>query len=140
MAVSSPLPLKGNVFISVRDRDKPEVVELARTFVELGFSVYATSGTGRVISESGVEVKKLPKLAEGRPNVLDFIKNHDMHFVVNVPDDRHTRADEVRIRSGAVANRIPIMTNMSSARASLEAIRSLQQRELTVKPLQEYHL
>ena len=139
MAASAPLPLKGNVFISVRDRDKPGIENLAREFVDLGFSLYATSGTARVIAGAGVQVKRLPKLAEGRPNVLDLIKNEEIDFVVNTPSDQETRDDEIRIRSAAVANRIAIMTNLSSAWASAKAIRSLQTQELTIKPLQEYH-
>ncbi|HUF63216.1 MAG TPA: carbamoyl-phosphate synthase large subunit [Verrucomicrobiales bacterium] len=139
MAASAPLPLRGNVFVSVKDRDKALIPLLARDFHELGFKLFATTGTAAVIESAGVPVKRLPKLDEGRPHVLDMIKNADIHFVVNTPDDRETRADEIRIRSVAAAARIPIMTNISAARASIEAIRSLQNAEVQVRPLQDYH-
>ena len=84
-------------------------------------------------------VHKLFKLNEGRPNVLDMIKNGDIHFIINTPSGKDPREDEIKIRSVAVANRIPIMTTMRAAKASLLGIRSLQKHGLGVKTLQEYH-
>ncbi|MEM7387182.1 MAG: carbamoyl-phosphate synthase large subunit, partial [Verrucomicrobiota bacterium] len=139
MAASAPLPLEGNVFVSVKDRDKPALKELGTRLQELGFVIYATGGTARVIEEAGVPVNKLAKLAEGRPNVLDMIKNNDVQMLINSPADQETRDDEVVIRSSAVAHRIPVMTNMNAALASVRAIASLQKQELGVQPLQDYH-
>ena len=81
----------------------------------------------------------LPKLAEGRPNVLDMIKNGEIQLLINTPDDLETHEDAVKIRAASASNRIPIMTTLSGTRASLAAIKSLQAQELTVTPLQEYH-
>ena len=139
MAAGSPLPLSGNLFISVKDADKPAAVNLARQYVELGFRLYATGGTAAAIEAAGVPVKKLFKLSEGRPHVLDMIKNGDIAFIINTPSGKQPRADEVRIRGAAVTYRVPIMTTLSAAAASVNGIRSLQGKGLSVKPLQEYH-
>ncbi|NNE91494.1 MAG: carbamoyl-phosphate synthase large subunit [Verrucomicrobiales bacterium] len=138
MASSAPLPVEGNLFISVKDRDKPKAVELARDFHELGFSLYSTSGTAKKIDEAGIPVTRLHKLAEGRPNVLDMIKNGEIALVINTPSGRNPRRDEVRIRSGALANHVPIITTMRGARASVGAVQSMKGDELDVKPLQDY--
>jgi carbamoyl-phosphate synthase large subunit len=139
MSAQPALPRGGNIFISVKDADKTTCVEIAREFVELGFTIYATAGTAQEIAGGGVPVRKLFKLSEGRPHVLDMIKNGEIHFVVNTPSGKTPREDEVKIRSAAVAQRIPIMTTLSAVRASLRGIRSLQAKGITVRSLQEYH-
>ncbi|MGY8642353.1 MAG: carbamoyl-phosphate synthase large subunit [Verrucomicrobiales bacterium] len=138
MAASAPLPSSGNIFVSVKDRDKARAIELAREFSELGFSIYSTSGTAKQMKEAGVPVNKLHKLSEGRPNVLDMIKNGEIALVINTPSGRDPRRDEVRIRSGALANRVPILTTLRAAEASVKAIRSMKAGEIGVTPLQEY--
>ena len=105
----------------------------------LGFQLYATSGTAAALAAAGVPVKKLFKLTEGRPNVLDMIKNGEIAFIINTPSGKNPREDEVIIRGAAVTYRIPIMTTLSAAAASVNGIRSLQGKGLSVKPLQEYH-
>lgn len=139
MAASSALPLSGKMFISVKDSHKEEAIELARQFSELGFTIYSTSGTAKRIKEAGVPVTRLHKLAEGRPNVLDMIKNGEIAMVINTPGGRIPRRDEVRIRSGALANRVPIITTMRGAQASLRSIKSLIETPMGVEPLQSYH-
>ncbi len=139
MAAQPPLPLAGNVFISVKDSQKPEVAALAREIVALGFKIYATSGTADAIAATGTDVKRLFKLSEGRPHVLDMIKNGEIAFIINTPAGKTPRQDEVKIRTTAVAARIPIMTTLRAARASINGIRSLLQHGLHVKALQEYH-
>ena len=139
MSAQPPLPTKGNVFISVKDSDKPAAIEVAREFVELGFTVLATSGTAGLLKQSGVPVKTLLKIQEGRPNVLDLIKNGDIHFVLNTPSGQQPRRDETVIRSAAVAARVATMTTLRGARASVAAIRAIQQAGYGVKSLQEYH-
>jgi carbamoyl-phosphate synthase large subunit len=140
MAAGGTLPTKGNVFISVKDTDRPNVVRIAKGYADLGFKIYATSGTGSVISEAGIEVNVLPKLASGqRPNVVDMMKNKDMAFVINTPSGKNPREDEVKIRTAAMQNRIPIMTTLRGADAALRAIKSLQGSEVQVRALQEYH-
>ncbi len=139
MSAFAALPLGGNLFISVSDRMKPQIAELAKGFHELGFQLFTTRGTGRELEKEDIPFTKLPKLHQGRPNVLDMIKNGDIQFIINTPDDRETHQDAVKIRAAAVGNRIPIMTTLSAARASLQAIRAMQTQELQVKPLQDYH-
>jgi carbamoyl-phosphate synthase large subunit len=139
MAAQPALPSKGNVFISVADRQKPKAIEIAHGFAELGFTLYATSGTAAVLSAAGIPVTKLFKLNEGRPNALDMIKNGELALIINTPSGKVAREDEVKIRSTATANRIPIITTLRAAKASLEGIRALRQRGLTVRALQDYH-
>jgi len=139
MAAQPPLPKSGNLFISVKDSDKGAAAGLAAGFAALGFKIYATVGTANALAANGVEVTTLFKLTEGRPHVLDMIKNGQIHFIINTPSGKTPRQDEIKIRSAAVANRIPIMTTLSAATASLRGIRSLQDHGITVKTLQEYH-
>ncbi len=140
MAAGGTLPTKGNVFISVKETDRPNVVRIAQGYTDLGFTLYATSGTGSVISEAGIPVNILPKLASGqRPNVIDLMKNKDMALVINTPSGKNPREDEVKIRTAAMQNRIPIMTTLRGADAALRAIKSLQGSEVQVRALQEYH-
>ncbi len=139
MSAQPALPADGNVFISVKDSDKSAVVPIAKDFAALGFTIHATGGTAKVLSEAGVAVRTLFKLQEGRPNVLDLIKNGDMHFIINTPSGQQPRKDEVVIRSAAVAARVATMTTLRGARASADAIRALKLNGYTVKSLQEYH-
>jgi carbamoyl-phosphate synthase large subunit len=139
MAAQPPLPMKGNVFISVRDADKPAIIDLARGLQELGFWVYSTSGTATALETAGVPVARLFKLTEGRPNVLDMLKNGEIALIINTPAGPVARQDEVRIRTTALYQRVPVMTTLAAARASLQALRSLQTKPLGVKSLQEYH-
>ena len=135
----NPLPTEGNVFFSVNNRDKDRAVPIARELAELGFSIVATGGTYKRLKAEGVEVERLYKLAEKkRPNVMDMMKNGEIQFIINTPSGHEAREDEVTIRSGAVANTISHCTNLSAAEASILAIRSLQENELTVTTLQEY--
>jgi carbamoylphosphate synthase large subunit/REP element-mobilizing transposase RayT len=139
MAAPPPLPKSGNVFISVKDNEKPGVIPLAREFVELGFQIIATSGTWAALREAGVPVTKVHKIREGRPNVLDLVTNRDIHFIINSPSGKIPREDEVRIRNASLAQKIPIMTTLRAAQASANGIRSLQRSQVHVKTLQEYH-
>ncbi|WP_395743504.1 carbamoyl-phosphate synthase large subunit [Prosthecobacter sp.] len=140
MAAGGTLPTKGNVFISVKETDRPNVVRIAKGYADLGFTLYATSGTGGVIKEAGIAVNILPKLASGqRPNVIDLMKNKDMALVINTPSGKNPREDEIKIRTASMQNRIPIMTTLRGADAALRAIKSLQGSEVQVRALQEYH-
>ena len=139
LASSWPLPRAGNVFISVKDSDKPAATAVAREYVQLGFGIVATSGTAAHLSAAGVPVTTIFKIAEGRPNVRDLIKNGMIQFIINTPSGKIPRQDEVRIRSAALAEKIPIITTIRAAWASARGIRSLQKGPMTVKSLQEYH-
>jgi carbamoylphosphate synthase large subunit/REP element-mobilizing transposase RayT len=139
MAAPPPLPKSGNVFISVKDDEKPGVIPLAREFVDLGFRIIATSGTWAALHAAGVPVTKVHKIREGRPNVLDLVTNRDIDFIINSPSGKIPREDEVRIRNASLAQKIPIMTTLRAAHASANGIRSLQRSKVHVKTLQEYH-
>jgi carbamoyl-phosphate synthase large subunit len=139
MAAPPPLPKSGNVFISVKDSDKPGVIPLAREFVDLGFQIISTSGTWEALDEAGVPVTKVHKIREGRPNVLDLVTNGDIDFIINTPSGKIPREDEVRIRNASLAQKIPIMTTIRAGQASANGIRSLQRSQVHVKTLQEYH-
>jgi carbamoyl-phosphate synthase large subunit len=139
MAAPPPLPRTGNVFISVKDSDKEAIVSVAREFVRLGFGVIATSGTAAALSRARIKVTSVFKLREGRPNVLDRLKNGDINFIINTPSGKIPREDEVMIRNAALAKKIPIMTTVRAAQASANGIRSLQTNKLQVRSLQEYH-
>ncbi|MGB6223730.1 carbamoyl-phosphate synthase large subunit [Haloferula sp.] len=136
----NPLPTEGNVFISVVDRDKEEAMGIARDLVELGFTIWATGGTYQKLKEEGVPCQRVFKLHEQRrPNVIDMMKNGEIAFVINTPSDQTAREDEVKIRSTAIVAKISHVTNLAAAVASVKAIRSLKEKEFTVKALQEYH-
>ncbi|MEP6937097.1 MAG: ATP-grasp domain-containing protein, partial [Chthoniobacterales bacterium] len=139
MAAPPPLPKDGNVFISVKDSDKKSVIPLARDFVALGFGIIATSGTAETLRAAGLAVTTVFKLREGRPHVLDRVKNGDIAFMVNTPSGKVPREDEVTIRNASLAQKIPITTTIRAAQASVNGIRSLQKRPIRVKTLQEYH-
>ena len=139
MAASSPLPLEGKVFISVSDMHKNEVPTLAKDFVDLGFELVATAGTAKVIKEAGMQVERINKLAEGRPNPLDLLKNNELQLVVNTPSGEVPRSDEVQIRTSAVYTGTPIMTTISSAKAAVNGIRAIKKSGYAVQTLQEYH-
>jgi carbamoyl-phosphate synthase large subunit len=139
MAAQPSLPSGGNVFLSVKDSDKSSIVKLAKELIDLGFAIYATSGTASALTAAGLHAHRLFKLSEGRPHVLDMIKNEEIDLIINTPSGKTPRKDEVQIRSLAVARRIPILTTISGVEASIRAMRSLQLKGLTVKTLQEYH-
>ncbi|HEV2047587.1 MAG TPA: carbamoyl-phosphate synthase large subunit [Chthoniobacterales bacterium] len=139
MAAPPPLPKKGNVFISVKDSDKETVIPVAREFVKLGFGIFSTSGTAETLMKAKIKVKKVFKLHEGRPNVLDRVKNGDINFIINTPSGKIPREHEVMIRNAALAKKIPIMTTVRAAQASANGIRSLQKSKIQVRSLQEYH-
>ena len=138
MASGSSLPLEGRVFISVSDAHKAEVADLAKRFADLGFKLSSTTGTAAVLTDAGLEVERVPKLAEGRPNTLDLLKNNEIQLVINTPSGQAPRADEIKIRTTAIYTNTPIMTTIGSAKAAAEGIAALKQNGYGVKPLQEY--
>ena len=139
MAANSPLPLSGRVFISVSNAHKKEVASVARDFVNLGFQIVATGGTADVIASAGLEVQRIFKLNEGRPNAIDLLKNKEIQLVINTPAGQTPRADEVKIRTTAVYTGTPIMTTISGARAAALGIAALKKSGYSVKTVQEYH-
>jgi carbamoyl-phosphate synthase large subunit len=139
MSAQPALPLGGNVFISVKDSDKAASLEVARSLHELGFKIHASTGTARFFVERGLPAAVMLKIREGRPNVVDSIKNGEVQFILNTPSGQSPREDEVAIRSAAVAARIATMTTLRAARASVQAIEAMLKHGFGVKSLQEYH-
>ena len=139
MAANSPLPARGKIFISVSDSHKKEVAAVARQFSDLGFELVATSGTAAVLEQAGLKVQRILKLLEGRPNVIDLLKNKEIQLVINTPAGQSPREDEVKIRTTAVYTGTPIMTTLSGAKAAALGIAALKKSGYAVKTLQEYH-
>lgn len=139
MAAGAPLPLKGKVFISVSDKDKPQIPAIAKRFADLGFEIVSTGRTAQVLEAVGLKVQKIFKLNEGRPNALDLLKNRELQLVINTPAGPTPRADQTKIRTTAVYSGVPTMTTLSSAKAALLGIAALQRQGYAVQTLQEYH-
>jgi len=140
IAASGRLPLSGTIFLSVRNKDKPVVGALARRLVQMGFRLIATEGTAAAIQSAGVLVERVFKVAEGsRPHIVDRMKNGEVAAVINTPEGRSARLDSYSIRRAAVTMGIPYFTTMAAAFAVAEAIRTLRQREMGIRSLQEYH-
>jgi carbamoyl-phosphate synthase large subunit len=139
MAANSPLPTGGKVFISVSDMHKKHVVAVAKDYVDLGFELVATGGTAAVLAAAGLQVQKIYKVSEGRPNAVDLLKNKEIQLVINTPAGQVPRADEVKIRTTAVYTGTPIMTTLSGAKAAALGIAALKKSGYTVKTVQEYH-
>jgi carbamoyl-phosphate synthase large subunit len=131
------LPLEGNVFISVNDSDKEAIIAIARDFSELPFTLYASRGTAAVLKENGVAVEVLNKVVEGRPHVVDAIKNGDIHLVINTPLGETARGDEHEIGRAAIRHKVPVVTTLSGAKAAIRGIRRLLMGPLDVRSLQE---
>jgi carbamoyl-phosphate synthase large subunit len=136
-AAGSVLPQDGNVFISVADRDKPNIVEIAKKLVELGFSIYATEGTHRYLQEKGIPSVRVSKLSEERPNVVDRIRNGEINIIINTPSGKRERSDAYFIRRAAVEHKIPYFTTVRAAKAAVEAINSYKNKSFTVRAIQE---
>ncbi len=140
MAAGVTLPTAGTVFLSVRDADKPEIAEIAGQLAELGFTLTATNSTYETIAAAGVAVKRLNKLAEGRPNVADLITNGEVGLLVTTPTRKGHATDEGKIRSLAVSHNIPLITTITGARAAIGAITALSATDdaWDVRALQDY--
>ncbi len=137
-AAKPGLPIAGNVFLSVKDSDKSRAVTIARALVEMGFTICSTSGTAKVLADAGVEVKRLAKINEGRPNAVDLIKNGQIKMVINTPGGMIPRRDENAIRSAAYAHNVCLMTTITGAAAAVEGIRALKTKSVGVRPIQQY--
>ncbi len=138
LAASAPLPKSGNVFISVAKADKTAVVSLARQLADMGYKLLSTAGTAATLTAAGVPVEVLPKIQEGRPNVLDKMKNGEVQLLINTPSGRGSQTDEGRIRAAAVMHRVTCITTLSAAVAAVEACRTVREKELTVTALQDW--
>jgi carbamoyl-phosphate synthase large subunit len=138
LGAGEKLPRKGSVFVSMSDRDKGAAIEVVKEFISLGFTIIATQGTRQVLQQNGVKVELILKLHEGRPHVLDAIKNEKIQLIINTPSGEEAQTDARLIRRTGLAYKIPIITTIAGARATVAAIRSLQNTTLDVKVIQEY--
>ncbi|MCZ7558342.1 MAG: carbamoyl-phosphate synthase large subunit [Bacteroidia bacterium] len=131
------LPTSGNVFVSVNDHDKEALLAIARDLTELPFHLFATRGTAAVLRQNGIAVHDINKVVEGRPHVVDAIKNGNIHLVINTPLGATAREDEYEIGRAAIRHRVPVVTTLSGARAAVRGIRRLLMGPLDVRSLQE---
>jgi carbamoyl-phosphate synthase large subunit len=134
------LPLSGNVFISVRDADKKHVVSAAEKLYKAGFGILATGGTAQYLEDKGIPVRRVNKVLEGRPHIVDAIKNGDVQLVLNTTQGAQAVADSFSIRREALMHNLAYYTTVAGAKAVADSIISLQKLELTVKPIQDYLL
>jgi carbamoyl-phosphate synthase large subunit len=139
IAAGTSIPLKGRVFISVMNKDKRPIVFVAKKLVDLGFELVATKGTAKVLMNNGIPVQSVYKVGEGRPDIVDRMKNREIQMVINTPSGKKPKVDEVAIRSQAVAHNIPIITTLSGAEAVVNGIESLLKKGMSVNSIQEYH-
>jgi len=140
IAAGQNLPVKGNVFISVKNQDKRSIMFVAKKLADLGFTILATSGTADALRSNDIDVLVLPKLHEGRPNVIDMIKDNKVAMIINTPAGKATKEDEAKIRSQAITYNIPLITTISGAQASVSGIENLiKNKRMSVTSLQEYH-
>ena len=137
-AAKPSLPTKGNVFLSVKDEDKPRAVDLARRLARLGFKIYSTGGTAKMLKDNGVDAVRLAKINEGRPTAVDMLKNNDITLVINTPGGMIPRKDENTIRAAAYAHNVCLMTTVMGAFAAVKGIEAQVGTEIGVTPIQEY--
>jgi carbamoyl-phosphate synthase large subunit len=137
LAAGTVLPKSGKVFISVSRRSKGHVADLARRLERMGFELLATKGTALRLQEEGVLVQALMKVQEGRPNVLDYMIDGNLHLVINTPSGKGARTDEGRIRAAAVFHGIPCITTLEGAIAAVGAMEALLRQEMTVQAVQD---
>lgn len=135
------LPTEGKILVSVNDLDKPQVVDLAKGYYDAGFTLVATGHTYDLISKNGIPVEKIKKIHEGRPNIMDALTNGELAMIINTPHGKQSADDDSYIRKNAIKMRIPYVTNIAAAKASLEGIMEMKiHGSHEVKSLQEYHL
>jgi carbamoyl-phosphate synthase large subunit len=139
IAAGQKLPKEGKIFISVNDLDKRRIVGVAKRFDVLGYKIVTTIGTGEVLQKNDLEVEVVAKLGEGRPDVLDLIKNGEIKLIINTPGDKKTKVDETRIRSGAIMHMLPIITTLSAAQATISGLEAVKKKGFKVKALQDYY-
>ena len=139
IAAGVNLALEGTVFVSMNERDKEAAVPVVKDFIDLGFKIVATSGTRQVLQENGIEdVELILKVHEGRPHVIDWIKNKQIQLIINTPTGEESQTDARQIRRMALDYKLPIITTIAGAKATVAAIRSLQSEPFDVKALQDY--
>jgi len=138
-AAGAKLPISGNVLLTVADKDKQALLPIAEKLRKLGFNIFATEGTSKFLKEKGIENTIVKKLHEGRPNLADAVKNKDIHLIINTPIGRSSKHDDSYIRMTAIQHKIPYVTSMAAAEASVEGIQAMREKEVLPKSLQDYY-
>nr|NIT13782.1 carbamoyl-phosphate synthase large subunit [Candidatus Dadabacteria bacterium] len=139
LAAGSELKTSGNAFISVKDEDKPKILDIAKRLVNLGYNLIATKGTHKFLKENGLECRSVKKVYEGRPNIVDFIINGEVHLVINTTFGENEIRQSYSIRRESLMGNVPYFTTISGAEAAVEAIDALINEGLDVKPIQDYY-
>jgi len=140
IAAGQKLPLSGSVFISVKNKDKRDMVFIAKKFEDMGFRIIATEGTANAFLSSGIKVEKVKKVHEGRPNIVDLIKDKKVDLIINTPVGKGPRSDDFEIRRTAIILGVPYTTTLSGAQAVVTAIESVKRKDVMIKSLQEYYM
>ncbi len=138
-AAGLELPMEGNILLTVADKDKAGLLPVARKIDKMGFSIYATGGTSRFLKEHGIGSMKIKKIHEGRPNIVDAIKNNNIHLIINTPVGRDSKYDDSYIRIMAIQYKVPYITSIAAAQASIEGTEAVKKEKILPKCLQEYH-
>jgi len=138
-ATQVSLPVNGTVLITIADRDKNKIIETARNFIDMNFKIITTGGTQKFLEQFGIQSDLILKVHEGRPNIVDAIKNGEIQLVINTPAGKQSEYDDSYIRKAAIKYKIPYITTTSAALASSMGIKDRQGRQYVVKSLQEYH-
>ncbi len=138
-AAGSTLPLEGNVLLTVADKDKKFLLPIAKKMKQLGFNILTTEGTGSYLKKKGIETESIRKIHEGRPNIADAIKNKKLNLVINTPIGKSSKHDDSFIRMMAIQYKIPYITSLAAAQASVEGIEAVRKSKTSPKALQDYH-
>ncbi|MFW5983755.1 MAG: carbamoyl-phosphate synthase large subunit, partial [Halobacteria archaeon] len=138
LAAGNKLPDDGTVFVSVRDKDKDDIVPIARRFAEMGYELVATEGTQKHLADHGVEAEYVEKVHEASPNVVDLMKRDEVDLIINTPDEKRAREDGADIRREAVDRDAPYITTIRAAEAAVDALESARNEEITVKSINDH--
>jgi carbamoyl-phosphate synthase large subunit len=138
-AAQQVLPTEGTVLITVCERDRPAVYAVAQQFAKLGFNIKATEGTYEFLASKGIESQSILKLHEGRPNIIDALKNKEVKLVINTPSGKLSKYDDSYIRKTAIKYKVPYMTTLAAALAAAKGITAYCQGKTSVRSLQDYH-
>ncbi len=138
-ATRQPLPSEGAILMTVAERDKLNIVETAKEFDKLGFTIRATEGTYRFLAGKGIKTEPILKMHEGRPNIIDAIKNKEIQLIINTPSGKLSKYDDSYIRKAAIKYNLPYITTTAAAAAAVKGIAARRNGESPVKSLQKYH-
>ncbi|HAJ95960.1 MAG TPA: carbamoyl phosphate synthase large subunit, partial [Actinobacteria bacterium] len=139
ISTNQVFPTSGSVFISVNDKDKDLIVSIAKKFSEMDFKIISTKGTGDILTENGIKTNMVLKIREGRPNVIDMIKNREIDLIINTPEGSGARSDGYYMRTAAVLYNVPSITTLSAVSALLQGIEEMRKNsKVKVKAIQEY--